>query len=180
MGRETGHSSYCNRYIWHGCIRCGKERWVIVLRSQPKALICRKCHDLRRKRESHPNWKGGKTITSGYVAVRLHPDDYPFSPMAQKSGYVMEHRLVMARHIGRPLMESEIIHHKDGNKQNNAINNLKLTFRGSHYLETRQSHKASYERGFRDGQKLKNDELVKEIRLLRWQISELVGQHKLC
>jgi hypothetical protein len=37
-----------------------------------------------------------------------------------------EHRLVMERAIGRPLTKAEVVHHKDGNKANNALENLEL------------------------------------------------------
>jgi hypothetical protein len=39
---------------------------------------------------------------------------------------VREHRLVMERAIGRLLTDSEVVHHKDGNKANNALENLEL------------------------------------------------------
>lgn len=38
----------------------------------------------------------------------------------------MQHRYVMEQHLGRPLLTSEPVHHIDGNKQNNAIENLQL------------------------------------------------------
>jgi hypothetical protein len=71
-------------------------------------------------------WKGGRsTIKSGYVYVMLQPDD-PFYCMTQTSGYVFEHRLVMAKYLGRPLREWETVHHKDNDKSNNDITNLQL------------------------------------------------------
>ena len=67
-------------------------------------------------------WKGGKIKTSqGYV--RVIKKDHPFS---DKSGYVREHRLVMEGKIDRYLKPNEVIHHIDGNKSNNKINNLML------------------------------------------------------
>lgn len=74
----------------------------------------------------HAAWKGGRGLdTKGYVSVLLRPDD-PLWCMANRKGRVLEHRLVMARHLGRPLVDTETVHHKDGNKENNLIQNLQL------------------------------------------------------
>lgn len=74
----------------------------------------------------HGMWKGGRTITEGgYVAVFV-PSDDPLASMRSKAGYVLEHRLVMARHLGRSLLPNETVHHKDGDKKNNKLKNLQL------------------------------------------------------
>lgn len=73
-------------------------------------------------------WKGGKYINrDGYVLVRLEPDN-PFFEMANQgwSHYVLEHRLVMAQYLGRPLTSTEVVHHKNGVKTDNRIENLEL------------------------------------------------------
>jgi transposase-like protein len=76
--------------------------------------------------DRHGNWKGGKIKTGqGYIQVILPADD-PFSSMQDKMGYVLEHRLVMARALGRPLTDIETVHHIDGNRENNLIENLQL------------------------------------------------------
>ena len=49
-----------------------------------------------------------------------------------KDGCVYEHILVMERHLGRRLRGDEVVHHKDGNRSNNAIDNLELTTRSEH------------------------------------------------
>ena len=49
-----------------------------------------------------------------------------------KRGQRHEHRRVMETILGRSLASDEIVHHIDGNKQNNAAENLKLMSRAEH------------------------------------------------
>jgi len=78
------------------------------------------------KEASH--WKGGKIKHSlGYIWILKR--DHPF---ADKKGYVLEHRLVMEKHIGRYLTDKELVHHKDGNTSNNDISNLQIMTRAEH------------------------------------------------
>lgn len=56
-----------------------------------------------------------------YYAVRC---PYRYMSMADKNGYVMEHRLIMAEFNGRPLHKNEIVKHRDGDTLNNKIENL--------------------------------------------------------
>lgn len=87
----------------------------------------------RRKHASgkeHGMWKGGRHQSGGYVLVYVDAND-PLRIMAAKSGYCMEHRLVMARALGRPLHEYETVHHVNGNRTDNRLSNLQLRF-GKH------------------------------------------------
>lgn len=67
-------------------------------------------------------WKGGRTKHKGYIYI-LQPNH----PFCAKSGYVSEHRLVIEKQIGRYLTKNEIVHHKNGIKDDNRIENLMLT-----------------------------------------------------
>lgn len=40
--------------------------------------------------------------------------------------YALEYRVIAERMIGRPLKQNEIVHHKDGNRRNNAESNLEV------------------------------------------------------
>ncbi len=83
------------------------------------------------KGEDAAGWKGGRFVhkRSGYVYVKIYEDD-PFwcmKPSAEgNKGYILEHRLVMARNLKHPLLDSETVHHIDGDKINNDPDNLEL------------------------------------------------------
>jgi len=69
---------------------------------------------------------GKKRAGRGYILV-YHPE-WPSSrgPNGPNSGYVFEHRYIMETHLGRIIKKSEIVHHLDGDKENNVIENLLL------------------------------------------------------
>lgn len=79
-----------------------------------------------RRGERSASWKGGViSRQGGYVMVRLSDDD-PLASMRNSSGYAPEHRVVMARSLGRVLTRSETVHHKNGDKFDNRLENLQL------------------------------------------------------
>lgn len=75
-------------------------------------------------------WKGGRTVTEhGYVLIRVGIDHH----LADVRGYAYEHRVVAEEKIGRRLMPNEIVHHVDGNRQNNDPSNLEVMASIAHH-----------------------------------------------
>ena len=66
-------------------------------------------------------WKGGRLERQGYVLLHR-----PKHPLCNSRGYVREHRLVMESHLGRLLLPDETVHHKNGVKHDNRVENLEL------------------------------------------------------
>ena len=168
--------SGCHKFIWVACLDCQKERWVVLRKGQPQSARCRNCSPKHRPPtfgERSPRFKTGfKIDKNGYKCVRIYPDNF-FYPMAPKNGYVREHRLVVAKALGRCLHAWELVHHKhtkypagsNEDKQDNRIENLQLVSDDRHnqitILET----------------KIKN--LERQNKILKTEIGELKGaDHK--
>lgn len=76
--------------------------------------------------DRHGSWNGGRsTLEGGYIGVLLHRAD-PLFCMARSNGYAAEHRLVMAKSLRRVLSKSETVHHINGIKTDNRLENLQL------------------------------------------------------
>lgn len=112
----------------HGvCVVCGKPR-----PRQTKAYCSRDCYNTvprqRRRGEIHKRPRGGRIEDScGYIQIRspLHPDS--------QNGYVREHRLVMEKFLGRRLESWEFVHHKNGNRKDNRLENLEVLVNKKHF-----------------------------------------------
>lgn len=59
---------------------------------------------------------------------------YPYHRMRVNGRLIDEHRLVMEKHLGRKLSSNEVVHHIDGDKTNNDIDNLQVMTRQEHAL----------------------------------------------
>jgi hypothetical protein len=120
-----------------GTPKSGNRRWKCICecgnvietstgnltRNHTKNCGCLRSELLKSKRGADsPGWKGGRhTDANGYVLVRAkgHPN-------AQPNGYVLEHVLAMSNVLGRKIEPSETVHHKNGIRSDNRIENLEL------------------------------------------------------
>lgn len=78
-------------------------------------------------------WRGGRDRQNqGYIRLKRKGH-----PMADSYGYVLEHRMVMSEHIGRDLTRTETVHHINGIRDDNRIENLML-------FESNSAHQAHH------------------------------------
>lgn len=109
---------------WECVCDCGTER--VLLSSTLRSGKSRSCGCYKDERNTnavkgpaHPNWNTGKHINQrGYVV--LHPG----LTGTGKSRY--EHHVVMEQHLGRAMFPGETVHHKNGIRSDNRIDNLEL------------------------------------------------------
>lgn len=170
-------------------ISVDKKAFRLGLKKDSEVLSAMRSLD--REGDKSSSWKGGRKITSkGYVLVldKNNPD-------SAKSGYIMEHRKVMSEHLGRRLKKDEAVHHINGNKSDNRIENLELTNWSEHTIHHHTGSKRSAETrkkiSTKAKQRLKNREdhpLYKEIdpsELIRQRqsgmtVKEICNHHGIC
>lgn len=123
----AGHNSR-GLIIWLCRCVCGVEREVTghnLKAGQSKGCGCKqkeKLLNLNGKGEFARNWKGGRYIDKdGYIVLKRHDH-----PNARKNGYIFEHIFIMSEHLKRPLYKEESVHHKNGIRNDNRIDNLEL------------------------------------------------------
>ncbi len=161
IGDEIGYSSLC-RHIWVACEDCGKERWSRLATDGDYSKRCISCAMIKTTRKVGSQYKD----SGGYVCIILSQIDFFFPTANNKSGRILEHRLVMAQHLGRNLHSWEIIHHRNGVRSDNRLENLQLMGVGKHNQLTIMESKI---------EKLEQqiNEQGKLIKLLQWQIKEM-------
>jgi len=99
--------------------------------------------DMRGRHGKHASgaknarWNTGRIITSqGYVTVRVAKDHHrAWGPTHGRHRYAYEHDLIAEEKIGRRLLDDELVHHIDGNRQNNEPANLAVETRSDHARE---------------------------------------------
>lgn len=117
------------------CDVCGNNQWINYWNAYKKDRhLCRYCNNheqgIKRRGKCVPHNKGNiqypKDLgnfyinTNGYVEVWIGKHTKP----RMAGGYYKEHRLMCEISLGRPLSKEEIVHHVDGDKTNNSIDNL--------------------------------------------------------
>jgi len=108
----------------HIAVTLGTKQVAISRAMHRHDIAPAKSGPLRGK--DHGSWRGGRHINDdGYVLIRIDRDD-PYASMALVTGYVAEHRLVMAHHLGRLLTPAESVHHINGNRADNRLENLQI------------------------------------------------------
>lgn len=112
----------------------GRKSWCKGLTKKTDEKVMERAKKITG--EHSKTWKGGRMNCEGYTRLLIE-----IGP----AKYEAEHRLVMEKHLGRKLESKEIVHHINGDKTDNRIENLKLVSRGEHIKIHRKKGDDKYE-----------------------------------
>jgi len=102
------------------CLTCGKSFKIIPSRKNFAKFCSYKCYWKAMKGKNHWNWKSGHIDKRGYKIIYVN------------SKPTREQRFVMEKYLKRALKKREIVHHINGNKIDNRIENLKVMSNSEH------------------------------------------------
>lgn len=126
--KKKGWGKFCSN-------KCGAQYNAV---NTPLNIRKEKASHLHKNGSNHPSWRGGRKVDkNGYIYVWVGYD----YPNATADGYLFEHRYVLEKQLKRHLKPNEVIHHKDGNKQNNRIDNLELCDSHAEHIAQHMSEK---------------------------------------
>lgn len=134
-------SIFWDKHLSKACLGCDKAlKWRADGQHKSRKFCSLSCYNLsmwnRPYGSRNKNWKGGKWNTNNGYIMRAktsfsEQDLEIVLPMFNKTKGVLEHRAVMALALGRTLSKEEQVHHKNGNRSDNRIENLEV-WRGAH------------------------------------------------
>ena len=91
-----------------------------------------KCKGVYFSGENCKSWNSGFYIDEGYKKIHKTLVEKKYKKMLTNRGYILHHRYVVAEHLERPLTEDEVVHHINGNKLDNRIENLEIMEKWEH------------------------------------------------
>lgn len=113
-----------NNSIWLICPDCGEGRWVRLVKGEPRSFRCRNC---AIKGKNNPMWNGGIIKNDhGYILI-----------WQGERKYKKRSRLIMEEYLSRELTPKEVIHHINGIKIDDRIENLELFKNHSEHMTLR-------------------------------------------
>ena len=120
--------------------QCGNEISVTEKQAKRKKYCSKRCFYIYRKRPSGLKYKIVSNNKGWFVKGTAPYNKGTAQPVLDKSiGYMKlrgekYHRYLMEKLLGRKLRKEEVVHHIDGNKLNNDIDNLELFESKSEHL----------------------------------------------